>query len=66
MAFCNNGISRASATAKNGEPSSLYAALLDKFKDRDVAVSLYAYAHTDEFKSKFGDWENNPENLNLS
>jgi len=61
MAYCSNGISRAGVSAKNGEPSALYQSLLKYCSnDKDAAVAIYVYAHSADFKSKFGDWETTP------
>ena len=61
MAYCAKGISRAGVSAKNGEPSALYKDLL-KYSNgnKDAAIAMYVYAHSEAFKSNFGDWETSP------
>jgi hypothetical protein len=45
--------------ASNGRKSILFIKLLEVSSNQNEALDKYYYTKTDEFKSEFGDWENN-------
>jgi len=43
--------------APNGQDSQLFKEINNTVSDKEEAIKLWAYAYTDQFKQKFGDWE---------
>jgi hypothetical protein len=43
--------------APNGKDSNLFKSITDFVSDKEEAIKMWAYAYTDSFKEKFGDWE---------
>jgi hypothetical protein len=43
--------------APNGQDSQLFKSINETVSDKEEAIKLWAYAYTDQFKQKFGDWE---------
>lgn len=43
--------------APNGQDSQLFKSITGTVTDKEEAIKVWAYAYTDSFKQRFGDWE---------